>query len=102
MNRTTAVALFSLTSIFGAGCPAAPAMGVQPAAGSGGTTGGSSGSASGSGGTSASGGTSGGGGVPSDPGAADVQIQIRSDADVHPISPLIYGTSQPDSPAQNR
>jgi len=30
------------------------------------------------------------------------QIQIRSDADVRPISPLIYGTAQPDSLAQNR
>jgi len=101
MNRTTVAALFSIASLLGAGCAAAPAMGVQPAAGSGGTTGGSSGGASGNGGASANGGSSGTGGVPSDPAAADVQIQIRSDADVHPISPLIYGTAQPENPAQN-
>jgi len=100
MNRTV-VALFSLTSLLGAGCADAPATGVQPPAASGGTTGGSSGGASGNGGTS-TGGSSTGGNTPTDPGAADVQIQIRSDGNVHPISPLIYGTAQADSPSMNR
>lgn len=98
MNRTT-LALLSLTSILGASCaanPATPDGGGQPGSASGGRTGGSSGGASGSGGASVDSGT------PTDPSNADVQIQIRSDMDVHPISPLIYGTAQPDSPSQNR
>lgn len=98
MNRH-ALALLSLTSILGAGCaanPATPDGGGQTGTASGGTTGGSSGGASGNGGASGSGGT------PTNPGSSDVQIQIDSGTDVHPISPLIYGTAQPESPAQNR
>lgn len=38
--------------------------------------------------------------TPGNPGTADVQIEIRSDSDVHPISPLIYGTSHPEAGAQ--
>lgn len=99
MTRTTIIALFSFTFTLGAGCAANPAAnplvtdggGQQPAS-SGGTTGAGSGGNTGSGGAT----------TPTDPSAADVQIDIRSDSDVHPISPLIYGTAQPDSPAQNR
>jgi len=104
MKRTTVAALLSISSLLGAGCADAPAMGVQPPAGSGGMTGSASGGAAGTG-AGAGGGTSGSGGsanLPTDPSAADVQIQIRSDADVHPISPLIYGTAQPENATLNR
>lgn len=40
--------------------------------------------------------------TPGDPGTADVQLQVRLDRDVHPISPLIYGTNQPQNATQNR
>jgi hypothetical protein len=39
---------------------------------------------------------------PGDPGTADVQLQIRLDRDVHAISPLIYGTNQPQNATQNK
>ena len=103
MTRNTIFALISITVTAGAGCAANPATqdgGAQPLAsggttgtGSGGTTGGSSGGASGS---------DAGSTLPTDPSQADVQIDIRSDTDVHPISPLIYGTAQPDSPTLNK
>jgi Glycoside hydrolase family 44 len=44
----------------------------------------------------------GGSPTPGDPGAADVQMEIRSDQNVHAISPLIYGTNGPQNPTQNR
>jgi len=56
----------------------------------------------GAGGTSGLGGATGSGGAPTDPGAADVQIEVVSDRDVHPISPLIYGTNAPQNPTLNR
>jgi len=102
MTRTTIIALFSLSSALGAGCAANPATtvdGGRPPS-SGGTTGAGSGGNSGT--TSGSGGASAGINLPTDPSMADVQIDIRSDSDVHPISPLIYGTAQPDSLSQNR
>jgi hypothetical protein len=40
--------------------------------------------------------------TPGDPGAADVKMEIRIDRDVHTISPLIYGTNQPQNPTQNK
>jgi len=40
--------------------------------------------------------------TPGDPGAADVQIEVRSDRDVHAISPLVYGTNAPEDPTLNR
>jgi hypothetical protein len=88
-------ALFTAASS-GLGCGSAP----------------SKGSPTGSGGNGATGGTSGPGGAPSidagtliipgDPGPADVKFEIRIDRDVHAISPLIYGTNQPENPTQNR
>ena len=102
MTRNSTFALVSLAFTLGAGCAANPATvdgGGQPLA-SGGTTGTGSGgsSAGGSGGGSGTGGAP----LPTDPSMADVQIDIRSDSDVHPISPLIYGTAQPENPTQNR
>jgi len=40
--------------------------------------------------------------TPGDPGAADVQIEVRTDRDVHAISPLVYGTNAPEDPTLNR
>jgi hypothetical protein len=40
--------------------------------------------------------------TPGDPGSADVRIEVRSDSDVHAISPLIYGTAQPDKASPTR
>ena len=40
--------------------------------------------------------------TPGDPGAADVQIEVRSDRDVHAISPLVYGTNAPEDATLNR
>jgi len=97
MTRASILKVFSLVAL-GAGCAANPAMPVGGTA-SGGTTAGPSGSGGTAGGTTGSGGAS---GNPGDPTTADVQIEIRSDSDVHPISPLIYGTAQPDNPSQNR
>lgn len=51
----------------------------------------------GTGGTMGSGGTAGGG----DPGTADVTFTIQADADVHPISPLIYGWNGADAIASD-
>jgi hypothetical protein len=76
--------------------------------GSGGAAAGSGGSAAsgGSGGSAASGGSSGAGGtlptigtpiVPGNPGTADVTFTIRTDMDVHAISPLIYGWNGGDA-----
>ncbi len=39
---------------------------------------------------------------PGDPGAADVTFTIRTDMDVHPISPLIYGWNGADAIAERR
>jgi hypothetical protein len=75
------------------------------AGGSTGSTGGSAGSTAGSGGSDGSDGSSvdaGGPAMPGDPGAADVQIEVRSDRDVRAISPLVYGTNAPQNPTMNR
>ena len=40
--------------------------------------------------------------TPGDPGTADVQIEVRSDRDVHAISPLVYGTNAPENATLNR
>jgi hypothetical protein len=34
--------------------------------------------------------------TPDDPGSADIQVRVDTGADVHGISPFIYGTNQPD------
>ncbi len=94
MTRPTTVALSSIITVLGAGCAASPAMPV------GGTASGGKGMTAGataSGGKTGSGGSNGSGGMSAAPGTPDVRIEIRSDSDVHPISPLIYGTAAPDN-----
>jgi Glycoside hydrolase family 44 len=88
----------------GAGGAAGGSGGTAGAAGTGGTagSGGSGGTAGtgGTGGTAGSGGSAGTGGgtwiTPGDPGTSDIQFEVDTSADVHPISPYIYGTNQPD------
>lgn len=75
--------------------------GASGTSGAGGTAGnGGTGGVAGSGGTSGAGGTgvAGVGDIiePGDPGSADVRIEVRVDRDVHPISPLIYGSNGAD------
>lgn len=80
--------------------------------GGGNGTGGGTANGGGTGGGIANGGGTGGngGGVadsgppvePGDAGTADVTFTIRADQNVHPISPLIYGTNQPVDVAKNR
>jgi hypothetical protein len=71
-----------------------------------GGTGAVGGAAGGSGGSAAHGGSSGAGGtlptigppiVPGNPGMADVTFTIRTDTDVHAISPLVYGWNGGDA-----
>lgn len=68
---------------------------------------------SGAGGGSTGGGSGGGGGTnvvvdagtpiePGNPGTGDVTFTIRSDANVHAISPLIYGTNAATDPSLNK
>jgi hypothetical protein len=92
------VVCFPLAIALGAGCSSSQTVSGDAAGmASGGTPG------LGSGGTSGSDGASiemGPPVTPGDPGSADVRIEIRSDSDVHPISPLIYGTAQPEKGSQ--
>ncbi|HXJ20798.1 MAG TPA: glycoside hydrolase family 44 protein [Polyangia bacterium] len=70
----------------------------QPGAGG---TGGSTGATGGSIGTGGSPPAIGTPMEPGDPGAADVTFTIRTDMDVHPISPLIYGWNGADAIADD-
>ncbi len=89
------VVFASLAAVLGAGCSSSSGSGDDPGTGSAGASGVVSGGASGSG-SGAAGASTGSPLTPGDPGSADVRIEIRSDSDVHSISPLIYGTAQPD------
>lgn len=40
--------------------------------------------------------------MPGDAGPADVQFEVHAERPTHPISPLIYGTNQPDDPQGSR
>ena len=77
----------------------------------GGASSGGGGASSGGGSASSGGGSarSGGGSsdldhplTPGNPGTADVRLEVVSTQGRHAISPLIYGTNQPASPAMNR
>lgn len=98
MNRPRFAVFFSLAAALGAGCSSTPAASeATPGIGSAGS------SATGSAGTTGNPGAPvdlGAPLTPGDPGSADVRIEIRSDSDVHPISPLIYGTAQPEKGTQ--
>jgi hypothetical protein len=99
MNHARSIVLVSLAAALGAGCSSTPAAsGGAPGMGSSGAPGSGSAGQAGSGGAVELGTPL----SPGDPGSADVRIEIRSDSDVHPISPLIYGTAQPDNVSQTR
>ncbi len=88
--------LWSALLMLAVGCGSSSA--VTGAGGSGGS-GATGGTVTGAGGSNGSGGTVSIGSPiePGDPGAADVTFTIRTDMDVHPISPLIYGWNGADA-----
>lgn len=124
MNRPRLAVFFSLATTLGAGCSSTTGATdststmdstspVPVADGTGGAQGGANDTTNAPSGAPGSAGASGTGSMetagsaglddsgraltPGDPGSADVQIEIRFDSDVHPISPLIYGTAQPEA-----
>jgi Glycoside hydrolase family 44 len=96
--------LFRLCSVLLIGAAAGCGSSGSSSSGTGGATTGSGGG--GSGGSAGLGGSSGAGGAlptigtplePGNPGTADVTFTIRTDMDVHAISPLIYGWNGGDA-----